>query len=194
LFIRSMGGPAAGFALPLSLLVYLNYKRWIIFRKLGGKPASPFVPRPLPGEPLLTRYEAICLSQMTRRREIVNRILAIPFIALLALGAHSAPLLFGALSAMFALRMILPCVLDLYTPARSRWFLKAKLTLLALAVILPPFQFLMPMRPGKPLSFALAFVLVVMVIPVIVFFHTERPKIGLRRKLPIEDWPQELYL
>jgi hypothetical protein len=187
-FVR---GELAGIIGAVSCTVYLNYKRWVIFRKLGGKPAPVPAPRLLPGEPGLTCCEAMSLRWMWPQ-ELILRVILFPFIALMVLGSIFVPLLAGPFTALFALRFILPCVISFYTPARHRWYVKTKRTLLALGVILPPFQFLMPMPPGKHLPIAL--VLSVMVFPFLVFFVAEWPKISLRRKLPVEEWPKALYL
>lgn len=128
----------------------------------------------------LTSFEASFLR--TLRNGDPSRKYAVPFLFVMV-GVLTAwlPQLFGAILFMLAIRFSVPYVVDVYTPERSRWFRVAKWTLMALAAVFP--VLLGAKARWAPAAY-IAFL----------FWLFDAKRISLRRKLPVEEWPKELYL
>jgi len=128
----------------------------------------------------LTQIEAIFLN--TLRNGDPSQKYAVP-VFFIMVGALTVwqPLYFGGVLVMLAMRFTVPYVVDVYTPERSRWFRIAKWALMCVAAALPVLW-------GAKASWVVAAYLVFL------FWLVDVKRISLRRKLPIEEWPKELYL
>jgi len=171
-------GLAGGLVAPaLAFFAYLDYQRWTIFRKLAGG-RTPVLPPT--ANPSLTPVEAIFLN--TLRNGDPSQPYAVPLVfAMLAGMTYWLPATFGPLMVIMAASFFLPRLLPVYTPERSRSYRLAKWIGFALAAVLP-----LVLGARVPWIGAI-FIL-------FVFWMFETKRIALRRKLPIEEWPRELYL
>lgn len=93
------------------------------------------------------------------------------------IGIARGLLMLGALTAVLFIGPILP----IYTPSRGRAFRLVKWSLMSLAVVLFFGQDLLHW----------SWLLASCVFPV---FWTERKRVLIRRKLPVSQWPKQLYL
>jgi hypothetical protein len=165
-------------ALPLALLPFasIDYRRWIVFRKLHGAPPPPLV---FARHPSLTTIETIFLKTL-RDGSPGQSASIVALFAILAGSAYWQPLTFAPFAVAMLLAFLLPRFLPIYTPERSRFYQIAKWMMFAVAAILPP---LMGARAPWIGAAELAFF----------FWMFETKRIALRRKLPVEEWPKELY-
>jgi len=161
----------------LAFGAYLDYQRWTIFRKLAGGPAPALH---FAANPPLTPIEAIFLN--TLRHGDPSQPYAAPVVfAILAGMTYWLPATFGALTVVMTANFFLPRMLPVYTPVRSRYYRLVKWICLAVAAILP--LVIGARAPWTGAAFLGFF-----------FWMFETKRISLRRKLPIEEWPRELYL
>lgn len=152
----------------------LNRPRASIQRKLdAGQVYGPF-----PGEPALTHPEAIFLRGL-HQGPADQRLSKMLLVVMVVAAAIWQPRMFAPLLVMLVVRFTVPYLVPVYTAERSRWFRIGKWTLMVLAALLPVFLG----DSWVPAAYvALMFVL----------FDARR--VSLRRKLPVEEWPKELYL
>jgi uncharacterized membrane protein len=147
--------------------------------KVLRKLASGQTYRP-PSNPDLTQLEAIFLNTLRSGDPSQKYALPFIFVALVALTFWQ-PQYFAGFLAMLTMRFTVPYVVNVYTPDRSRWFRIAKWTFMALAAGLPV---ALGAKAGWVAAPYVAFL----------FLILDVKRISLRRKLPVEQWPKELYL
>ena len=145
-----------------------------LFRKLdAGQAVLPF-----PGEPELTHTEAVLLN--TFRNGEPYRAISIPILfVMLAAMAWWLPLTFAPLRVtmviIFAARW-----LPITTPVRAQVYRIAKWSLEIAASLLPVYL-------GAPAPWTGA------AFYAFIFLMFDYKRIMLRRKLPVEEWPRDLY-
>jgi uncharacterized membrane protein len=137
---------------------------------------------PFPGEPALTHLEAISLRGL-QRGPADQKFSKLFRVALVGAMTVWQPRTFGAVLFMLAAQFTVPYIVDVYTAERSRWFRIGKWTVMALAAVLPVF-----------LDVKIYFAALAGLYVALLFWWVDAPRISLRRKLPVEEWPKELYL
>ncbi|MEO8097625.1 MAG: hypothetical protein ABI811_07970 [Acidobacteriota bacterium] len=163
-------------AVCFSLDYLFSYRRLSIFRKLAGGQTYSL----LPEEPALTHVEAMYLNTLRNGSPYQN--MSIAFIFLMETGmAVWLPTSFAPLAAWMIASFLAPKILPLYTEQRSRWFRIFKWTTMAVAAVLPALY-------GARVPWSGA------VIMALFFVLFDQNNISLRRKLPVEQWPKQLYL
>jgi hypothetical protein len=172
-----------GILLALLPFSHFDYWTWNIHRKLAGNPSPSFL---LPGEPRLTRTQASYLYGVRNQKDSTCLFCQLTMLAVLSGLTVWQPLLAGPITVVTAAVVLLPRVVDLYTPTRSRWFRLSKWILLPLAAVLP---YVLGARGLWAFSFVGGFVGAGLA-----FVAYEILRAHMRRNLPVEDWPKDLYL
>jgi hypothetical protein len=161
----------------LFLLDYLlNHQRLSIFRKLAaGQTFSP-----LPGEPQLSHLDAMRLNMLRKGDSTAENISVTLLFLMLAGMVIWMPATFAPLATWTVAGYLTRRSLSIYTEKRSHWLRIARWTTMAVAAVLPP---LYGTRAPWLGAILLAWFFVLL----------DLPGIRLRRKLPVEQWPQRLY-
>jgi hypothetical protein len=161
----------------IGLRMIADQPRTNILRKLAaGQTFSPF-----PGEPALTHHEAILLNTFRKGDPSQKYGLPVVFAMLIGLAIwvplNCAPIAV-AMIASFSIPWLFPVV---YTPKWSQWYRIGKWASLVVASVLPVFL-------GAKAPWVVA--------PFVAYlcWMFEWKRISLRRKLPMKEWPKELYL
>lgn len=163
------------FGVVLTVMNTLLFRqRTAIFRKLAGGQ----IPHPFPGEPRLTHNQAVFLNTM--RNGEPYRALSLSVLAvLLAVFSWWLPATFAPLGVSMALIFAFRW-LPIATPGRSRWYRLGKWSLQILASALPVYW-----AAPAPWTTAAFYAYL--------FWLLDSKRIVLRRKLPVADWPRDLY-
>jgi hypothetical protein len=187
------------------VIVHSDYKRWIALRKLGGKPAPVRVREDAaPGSPL-TPYETQWLFDLQHKRpQAVGSslwfVMLVFLTIVLAAGAgndvvkRSMAIDLAAFSAAI-LAWRLPILVSFQTPETGRRYRHFKWAVMAITALVPPVSVLILGHGFGEHRFAGLVGLILTVSYFVLLFAAvhERTAIKLRRKLPLSEWPKELY-
>lgn len=164
-----------GAVLLLSDYVF-HHTRLSIFRKLAAGQTYSLL---LPGEPRLTRREAIFLRGLQNGGPHENASIAVLFLILAAVTAWQ-PATFVPVATWFTLDFLARQTLPICAEERSRRYRIAKWTTMAVAAVLPALY-------GAPMPWAGAGFIAIL------FVLFDMNSISLRHKLPAAQWPRKLY-
>jgi hypothetical protein len=161
-----------------------------IHRKLGGRPAPKLIPPPHG----LSRWEHISIMRM---RSPAVKVDGFILIALLAAAVWFQPVVGGPALLLAIVRCLLPEYIPIDTLERSHRFRLVRSALFAIAAVVPiVYGLSVHWEPRNDFLPFLKFFLVSagvygMLISGAVF---EWQRVSIRRKLPLAEWPKELYL
>jgi hypothetical protein len=221
IIVRALGIVAVGlllafFSVPLTTgffamsaaSLYSVYKHWVALGKLNAKHSPLLVAGNAPQGPELTPAEARFLHNLGKKPKYRIAILVCWMIPLgvaatmiFTAGAGPHPLLTRHLGIDIALTIAaivawcLPMSISFQTPESGHRYRRFKWALIAIAAVAPPVSVLILGRefweaPQITVSYALFSVCYFFLAVVATAEHL---RTSLRRKLPLAEWPKELY-